>query len=97
MECHHQRICWKEQCEKVIRFYYQMQQEEIKPKNFTFPIFLKTCDGLSTLQEGKEIHHHIIRNGFESNVYVCTTLVDMYSKCDYVEATKSLTKRLKGM
>jgi pentatricopeptide repeat protein len=73
-------------CEEVLRLYYQMQQEGIKPDNFTFPIVLKACAGLSALQEGKEIHHHIIRNGLESDVYVCTALVDMYSKCGGVEA-----------
>lgn len=34
----------------------------------------------SLLRQGKEIHGHILRHGFESYIHVSTTLVDMYAK-----------------
>ena len=33
---------------------------------------------------GSEIHGYVVRHGFESNVMVSSTLIDMYSKCGFV-------------
>ncbi|RYR48982.1 hypothetical protein Ahy_A07g035204 [Arachis hypogaea] len=30
---------------------------------------------------GQKIHEHVEKLGFEMDIYVCTTLVDMYAKC----------------
>eukprot|EP01018_Ginkgo_biloba_P037498 Gb_11389 [translate_table: standard] len=67
--------------EEILMLYYQMLQEGIQPDNFTFPFVLKACAGLSALQEGKEIHCHIVKVGFDSDVFVGAALVHMYAKC----------------
>eukprot|EP01018_Ginkgo_biloba_P024429 Gb_13303 [translate_table: standard] len=67
--------------EEALRLYHQMQQAGIQPNNFTFPFVLKACAGLSALQEGKEIHYHIVESGIESDVFVAAALIDMYGKC----------------
>jgi pentatricopeptide repeat protein len=72
-------------CDEALRLYYLMRQEGIHPDKFTFPVVLKACAGLSALQEGKEIHNHLIRLGFESDVFVGTALINMYAKCGSIE------------
>eukprot|EP01018_Ginkgo_biloba_P019893 Gb_33697 [translate_table: standard] len=67
--------------EEALTLYYEMQREGVERDNFTFPFVLKACAGLSSLQQGKEVHNHILRGGFESDVFVCTALIDMYAKC----------------
>lgn len=42
---------------------------------------LAACADLLLLQQGKEIHGYIIKNGIEDNVFVQCVLVDVYAKC----------------
>jgi len=72
------------QYEEALKLYHQMQEEGIKPNNFTFPFVLKACAGLSSLQEGKEVHHHIVSSGMEIDVFMAAGLIDMYGKCGSV-------------
>eukprot|EP01018_Ginkgo_biloba_P019043 Gb_02373 [translate_table: standard] len=67
--------------EEALGLYYEMQAAGIEPDKFTFRFVLTACAGLSALQEGKEIHDHIIQSGFKSDVFVWTALINMYAKC----------------
>eukprot|EP01018_Ginkgo_biloba_P036700 Gb_40432 [translate_table: standard] len=77
-------------CEESLTLYQQMQREGIQPNKFTFPFVLKACAGLSALQEGKEIHNHIVRTGFESDVFVGNSLVAMYANCGSVQIARQV-------
>eukprot|EP01018_Ginkgo_biloba_P022394 Gb_02038 [translate_table: standard] len=68
-------------CEEALTLYSQMQQTGMQPDKFTLPSVIKACAGLAALQEGKQVHHFIIRSAFESDVFVESALVDMYTKC----------------
>eukprot|EP01018_Ginkgo_biloba_P018482 Gb_07217 [translate_table: standard] len=81
-------------CEEALTLYHQMQQVGIQPDNYTFPIVLKACAGLSVLKEGKDIHDHILGAGFESNVFVENALMDMYAKCGSVDIARQLFDKM---
>lgn len=68
-----------------LELFYLMARNCVPPDKFTFPLALKACATLSGLRQGREIHAHIIKMGFESDVYVGNALVDMYSKCGMIE------------
>ncbi|CAN0854864.1 Pentatricopeptide repeat-containing protein DOT4, chloroplastic [Linum grandiflorum] len=56
--------------------------------NFTYPLLLKAASS-SGFHVGETLHSHILHLGFQSDVYVQTSLLDMYSKCsDLVSARK---------
>lgn len=81
--------------EEALAFYCQMQRTGTLPNNFTFPFVFKACAAISALQEGKQIHSHVIINGFELDVFVANALVDMYGKCGSLEVARNcLTKFL---
>ncbi|XP_028102736.1 pentatricopeptide repeat-containing protein At4g01030, mitochondrial-like [Camellia sinensis] len=65
----------------ALEFSIQMQGEGIRPNSATISSLLQACAGLSSLQNGKEIHCVGIRNSFTEDVFVTTALIDMYSKC----------------
>ena len=65
-----------------------------EPDKFTFPYVLKACAGLSALQEGKEVHGHVVRVGFHSDVFVVTALVDMYGKCGNMEDARQVFDKM---
>lgn len=81
-------------CEEALKIYYEMRKAGIQPDKFSFPFVLKACASLSVLEEGKEIHHHIINAGLESDVFVANTLLAMYAKCRRTEVARQLFDNL---
>jgi len=69
------------QNDKAMRLFQQMQQEGIVPNGFSFVQVLKACASLQALEKGWCIHQQIIKCGYESDVFVSNSLVDMYAKC----------------
>ncbi|KAF6173005.1 hypothetical protein GIB67_006381 [Kingdonia uniflora] len=66
-------------CESL-ELFIQMQREGIKPNSVTISSVLRACAGLSLLQKGKEIHCVAVRNKCNEDIFVATSLIDMYSK-----------------
>eukprot|EP01018_Ginkgo_biloba_P031205 Gb_32921 [translate_table: standard] len=81
-------------CHDALVLYCQMQRTGIEPDKFTFPFVLKGCAGLSALEEGMEVHDHVVRTGFHLDVFVTTALVDMYAKCGSVEIARQLFDKM---
>ncbi|XP_074295061.1 pentatricopeptide repeat-containing protein At5g59600-like [Silene latifolia] len=73
---------------EALDFLWEMSAEGVKANNYVLPSALKACGHLSEWRTGKEIHGLILRNSFEDDAYVCSALVDMYSKCGFVEKAR---------
>ncbi|KAI3503203.1 hypothetical protein L1887_31641 [Cichorium endivia] len=71
----------QEQSEESQRFFSKMLESGINPDNFTFATILDTCANLATINLGTQIHAQIIKQEMQSDVFISSTLVDMYSKC----------------
>lgn len=74
----------------ALNFCYQMQAEGVKPNSATIASLLRACAGLSLLQKGKEAHCISIRNSYIEDAFVCTALIDMYSKCGDLDSAYSV-------
>ncbi|PIM99387.1 hypothetical protein CDL12_28120 [Handroanthus impetiginosus] len=70
-----------EQSEGAQKFFARMLQMGIKPDNFTYATVLDTCSNVANVGLGKQIHAQVIKQDLHSDVYIISTLVDMYSKC----------------
>jgi hypothetical protein len=58
-----------------------MQQEGLQPDFVTFVGVLNACASILVLEEGRYIHQEVIESGLELDVFVGSSLVDMYAKC----------------
>ncbi|KAJ7545585.1 hypothetical protein O6H91_08G002000 [Diphasiastrum complanatum] len=67
--------------DKALESLQQMQQASIKPDTITLMAALNACAAAAALHEGRFIHGQIIHSGFESDVFVGSSLIDMYAKC----------------
>lgn len=68
--------------ERALAFYHtKMVYNGIFQNNYTFPIIVKACADLGLLTEGQKIHTHIVKCGFELDLYVRNALIRMYSVC----------------
>jgi pentatricopeptide repeat protein len=82
------------QYEKVMQLFQQMQQEGMSPGKFRFVQVINACGDLEALANSRLVHEQLIQSGFESDVFVGNSLVDMYAKCGSIEAAwQVLTKR----
>ncbi|OVA00673.1 Pentatricopeptide repeat [Macleaya cordata] len=63
--------------EDALKYLILMHREGVMPNMFTYSSVLKACDGLETLPQ---LHCGIIKTGLDSDVYVRSALIDIYSK-----------------
>ncbi|KAJ7548560.1 hypothetical protein O6H91_07G017300 [Diphasiastrum complanatum] len=75
---------------EALALYEQMKQEGVQPDNVTFVLLLKACASVAALEQGKQFHSDIIKRGFESDVIIGSSLVDMYAKCGCTEDAREL-------
>ncbi|XP_030547967.1 pentatricopeptide repeat-containing protein At3g02330, mitochondrial [Rhodamnia argentea] len=71
----------QKQSEDAQRYFSWMLEIGIVPDSFTYATVLDTCANLATVGLGKQIHAQILKLELQADVYICSTLVDMYSKC----------------
>ncbi|KAK9126939.1 hypothetical protein Scep_015785 [Stephania cephalantha] len=69
--------------------YSHLLHSSCKPDNFTFPFLLNALTYSQPLR-GKQIHAHVHRFGFQSNVFVINTLIKMYSSFGDLHSAQTL-------
>ncbi|TQD93651.1 hypothetical protein C1H46_020754 [Malus baccata] len=67
--------------EETMEIYGRMHCLGLKGDNFTYPFVLKCCAELSRIWIGKCVHGLSLKVGLESDMYVGTSLINMYVKC----------------
>jgi pentatricopeptide repeat protein len=70
-----------EQGQKALNLFQQMQWEGVEPEPMTFVEVLNSCTSVAALEEGRHAQEQIIQRGCESDVFMASSLVDMYAKC----------------
>jgi pentatricopeptide repeat protein len=73
------------QGQKALELFRQMQQEDVRADSVTFMGVLNACASVAALEEGRCVHEQIIESGWDSDVFVGSSLVDMYAKCGSME------------
>jgi pentatricopeptide repeat domain-containing protein 1 len=82
------------QGQKALELFQQMQQEGVQPNSVTFVGVLNACASMIAREEGRCVHQHIIQCGWDSDVYVGSSLVDMYAKCGSMEDAWSVFNKM---
>lgn len=66
-------------------FYYTlMLKNDVVPSSYSFSSLIKACTVLSDSVSGKAVHGHVWKRGFNSHVFIQTTLVEFYGILDHV-------------
>jgi pentatricopeptide repeat protein len=71
--------------QKALEIYQQMQHEAVQPDTITFIGVINACASVMALEEGRHIHEQIKQCGSEWNIFVASSLVDVYAKCGSIE------------
>jgi pentatricopeptide repeat protein len=65
-----------------------------EPNEFTFATVLTSCIGSNGLNLGRQVHCFIIKTGFESYIYVGSSLLDMYAKAGRIHEAHGVFENL---
>ncbi|XP_025012720.2 pentatricopeptide repeat-containing protein At4g15720 [Ricinus communis] len=68
--------------------YGRMPESSVVANDFTFATVINACSMLADLETGKKVHTHVEIFGFQGNLVVSSSLVDMYGKCNDVDGAK---------
>ncbi|CAK7329059.1 unnamed protein product [Dovyalis caffra] len=68
--------------DKALEFLVLMLREGVRPNMFTYSSVLRACDGLFNL---RQLHCCIIKIGLDSDVFVRSALIDVYSRWGELE------------
>ncbi|KAH7568877.1 hypothetical protein JRO89_XS06G0066300 [Xanthoceras sorbifolium] len=73
------------QGEEALKLYLEMQDRGVNPDSFVCSSLLNACANLSAYEQGKQVHVHIIKLGFMSDIFAGNSLVNMYAKCGSID------------
>ncbi|GMN34142.1 hypothetical protein TIFTF001_004530 [Ficus carica] len=76
--------------EEALKLFSEMRNMNLSPNDHTLTSVLNACGSLTILQQGKKMHSLVTRMGAESNVFVASALIDMYSKCGSIDEAHSV-------
>ena len=65
--------------------FREMQGQGLRPNKFVIPSILKACGHVLDRKSGEKVHGVVLKCSFESDAFVNSALIDMYSKCGQVE------------
>ncbi|XP_059294365.1 pentatricopeptide repeat-containing protein At3g26782, mitochondrial [Lycium ferocissimum] len=75
---------------EALRAFYSMRKLSLKPNRSTFPCAVKSCSSLSDLTSGKQTHQQALIFGYDTDLFVSSALIDMYSKCGQLADARKL-------
>lgn len=73
-----------------VLMYLAMLRRNLRPDHYTFPFLLKGFRRDVALECGKELHGHVLKYGFDSNVFVQNVLVNMYSSSGLIDMARGV-------
>ncbi|WJX96349.1 hypothetical protein P8452_77568 [Trifolium repens] len=75
----------------ALLFYSQMLQQSLTPNSFTFPILIRSC---SLHKQVKQIHAHVIKFGFGSDVFALNNLIHVYFSFGYLDDARKVFDKM---
>ncbi|XP_022856407.1 pentatricopeptide repeat-containing protein At3g53360, mitochondrial [Olea europaea var. sylvestris] len=66
--------------EEAVKLYIQMLQSGLMPDQFTFGSIIRACSSMNEVELGKQLHAHVIKMQFGSNLVAQNALIAMHTK-----------------
>ncbi|XP_010552562.1 PREDICTED: putative pentatricopeptide repeat-containing protein At1g69350, mitochondrial [Tarenaya hassleriana] len=79
---------------RALSLLRQMVTLRITPDSFALASSISACEGGSLISHGKQIHGHIMRTCV-SDEFVQNSLINMYSKCGFVDSAYIIFNRIR--
>ncbi|KAF7833436.1 pentatricopeptide repeat-containing protein [Senna tora] len=73
-----------------IKLFNRMHNEGLKPSLTTLSSIIMACSRSARLQEGTLVHGYIVRNQIQPDIFVNSSLMDLYFKCGKVNSAENV-------
>ncbi|PIA60749.1 hypothetical protein AQUCO_00300336v1 [Aquilegia coerulea] len=77
-----------------ILFYFRMLEELVEPNSFTFPLVVKACCVGNAIEEGKQVHAHVLKFGFGEDRLIQNNLINMYGSFEYLDEARRVFEKM---
>lgn len=74
--------------EEAWNTFHRMQDASVSPSHSTLSLAARTCGALRSLDRGRQVHAKVMGFGYEADVFVQNSLIDMYAECGDLEGCK---------
>lgn len=74
--------------------FHQMLYGPVPPDKFTFTFGLKACSSLRGIEEGKQIHAHLLKIGIGHDAFIQNTLIHLYAITGCTAIARNLLDRM---
>ncbi|KAL5555834.1 hypothetical protein UlMin_038070 [Ulmus minor] len=75
--------------EEAFKYLSWMRRDGPKPNEFALASVLSVCGSIAMLDQGKQLHAHVLSVGLEHTSMIRSSLINMYSKCgSIIESSK---------
>ncbi|KAM3709604.1 hypothetical protein ACB098_02G185600 [Castanea mollissima] len=71
--------------EEAFEYLSWMRREGPKPNEFALASVLSVCGSLAILEQGKQLHAHVLSIGLEHTAMIQSALINLYSKCGSIK------------
>ncbi|KAF5736501.1 pentatricopeptide repeat-containing protein [Tripterygium wilfordii] len=78
-------FCQSCKFQEALDCFKAMEVEGVKPDSDIMASIINACAGLEDVKLGCGIHAFVTKSGLELDIFVASSLVDMYSKCGFPE------------
>ncbi|KAF5746734.1 pentatricopeptide repeat-containing protein [Tripterygium wilfordii] len=75
---------------EALQLFQEMLSASFSPDNVTFTTVLSACAQIGALDMGRWIHANLKSNKLMNDVFLATSLVDMYAKCGCIDIASEL-------
>lgn len=76
--------------EEAFEYLSLMRREGPRPNEFAFASVLSVCGNMAILEQGKQIHAHVMSIGLERTAMIKSALINMYSKCGSIKEASQI-------
>lgn len=73
---------------EAFSFFKLMREDGLSPTESSYASVINSCARLSSLPQGRQAHAQIIKDGHDSDIYVGSSIIDMYAKCGIVNEAR---------
>lgn len=84
-----------ERWRRAIELFSEMQFSLAKASSRTIVRMLQSCSKFGGLDEGKKLHGYVYKFGLESDLFICNSLIVMYSRNEKLELARIVFDSMK--
>ncbi|XP_008785200.1 pentatricopeptide repeat-containing protein At3g09040, mitochondrial [Phoenix dactylifera] len=75
---------------EALGFFKEMRSRGVKPTRSTLGSVLSAAANLMALGDGRQVHSEAIRLGLDTNVFVGSSLINLYAKCGRIQDARKV-------